>query len=135
MQNGIANAGRIRKFKEKPSQSELEQFRNAAPEDVDPVKPFQASMGVYVFKREVLESLLHKNEVYPCFPWYCLACLNTGHGIIFLVTRGMAQRLCELIRVLHRFWQMGDWSCGSLYELQKVLPGGFVTCIGSKKAS
>jgi ADP-glucose pyrophosphorylase len=54
----------IESFREKPSQTELEQFMSTTGRPTsDVMRPFTASMGVYVFKREALLSLLHTNEV------------------------------------------------------------------------
>lgn len=51
----------MREFEEKPSKDRLEALakrsRHASEED-----PFEASMGIYMFRREVLERLLLQNE-------------------------------------------------------------------------
>ncbi len=51
----------MREFEEKPSADRLAALeggsKNATPED-----PFEASMGIYMFRREVLERLLLQNE-------------------------------------------------------------------------
>eukprot|EP00884_Botryococcus_braunii_P016507 jgi/Botrbrau1/353/Bobra.110_2s0012.1 len=58
-----ATSGVIESFREKPSQTELEQFMSTSGLPTsDVMRPFTASMGVYVFKREALLSLLHTNE-------------------------------------------------------------------------
>lgn len=51
----------MREFQEKPSKDRLQALeggsKNATTED-----PFEASMGIYMFRREVLERLLSQNE-------------------------------------------------------------------------
>ncbi|KAK9914771.1 hypothetical protein WJX75_000324 [Coccomyxa subellipsoidea] len=53
--------GQVREFQEKPSKDRLQALeggsKNATTED-----PFEASMGIYMFRREVLERLLSQNE-------------------------------------------------------------------------
>lgn len=46
---------------EKPTGSRLESMAHAS-KHATPSAPFEASMGVYIFKRDVLVSLLHENE-------------------------------------------------------------------------
>ncbi len=46
---------------EKPTGSRLESMAHAS-KHATPQAPFEASMGVYIFKRDVLVSLLHENE-------------------------------------------------------------------------
>ncbi|BDA43485.1 Glucose-1-phosphate adenylyltransferase [Coccomyxa sp. Obi] len=57
----VDNDGFLREFEEKPSKDRLRSLegvsKNATEED-----PFEASMGIYMFKREVLERLLLQNE-------------------------------------------------------------------------
>ena len=54
-------AGLVTDFEEKPSSERLAQLegvsKNASGED-----PFEASMGIYMFKREVLEKLLDRHS-------------------------------------------------------------------------
>jgi len=46
---------------EKPTGERLESMAHAS-KHATPTAPFEASMGVYIFKRDVLVSLLHENE-------------------------------------------------------------------------
>jgi len=48
-------------FLEKPTGDHLESMAHAS-KHATPTAPFEASMGVYIFKRDVLVSLLHENE-------------------------------------------------------------------------
>ena len=57
---GLA-AGFVTHFMEKPTGSRLESMAHAS-KHATPSAPFEASMGVYIFKRDVLVSLLHENE-------------------------------------------------------------------------
>ena len=54
-------AGLVTHFMEKPTGSRLESMAHAS-KHATPNAPFEASMGVYIFKRDVLVSLLHENE-------------------------------------------------------------------------
>ena len=54
-------AGFVTHFMEKPMGSRLESMAHAS-KHATPSAPFEASMGVYIFKRDVLVSLLHENE-------------------------------------------------------------------------
>jgi glucose-1-phosphate adenylyltransferase len=60
--------GRIEAFEEKPSRTRLEQIGSSVPEDaaigarIPDHLPFMASMGIYVFSRDVLQELLSENS-------------------------------------------------------------------------
>src|SRR6266542_1745534 len=60
--------GRIEAFEEKPSRTRLEQIGSSVPADaaigarIPDTMPFMASMGIYVFSRDVLHELLTENS-------------------------------------------------------------------------
>lgn len=54
-------AGLVTHFIEKPTGSRLESMAHAS-KHATPSSPFEASMGIYVFKSNVLVDLLHENE-------------------------------------------------------------------------
>lgn len=53
--------GFLREFEEKPSKDRLKSLEGVS-KNVSEEDPFEASMGIYMFKREVLERLLLQNE-------------------------------------------------------------------------
>jgi glucose-1-phosphate adenylyltransferase len=55
------DTGLVENFQEKPTGDRLEAMAHAS-KHATPTAPFEASMGVYIFKRDVLVSLLHENE-------------------------------------------------------------------------
>lgn len=55
------NAGLVTHFIEKPTGSRLESMAHAS-KHATPEDPFEASMGIYIFKRDALVSLLQENE-------------------------------------------------------------------------
>ena len=51
------SAGQISDFHEKPTGSDLDRLKSVS-KNATEQNPFEASMGIYVFKRDVLVSLL-----------------------------------------------------------------------------
>jgi glucose-1-phosphate adenylyltransferase len=60
--------GRIEAFEEKPSRTRLEEIGHSVPDDaaigarIPDATPFVASMGIYVFSRDVLKEMLTENQ-------------------------------------------------------------------------
>jgi glucose-1-phosphate adenylyltransferase len=60
--------GRIEAFEEKPSRARLEEIGHSVPDDasigarIPDATPFVASMGIYVFSRDVLKEMLTENQ-------------------------------------------------------------------------
>ncbi|KAK9828450.1 hypothetical protein WJX72_000056 [[Myrmecia] bisecta] len=57
------DTGLVTDFAEKPSGDKLDSMAHAS-KHATPEDPFEASMGIYIFKREVLEKLLQTNETH-----------------------------------------------------------------------
>lgn len=62
MQHATACAGVVTQFYEKPSGKQLESMAHAS-RNATPEAPYEASMGIYVFNRDVLVSLLDSTAV------------------------------------------------------------------------
>ena len=78
---GPLHAGMVEDFEEKPSKDRLEQLvgasKHASGED-----PFEASMGIYMFKREVRSNGVCPLHLTPCgeellCPFVVMLCNNT----------------------------------------------------------